>query len=174
MKKSIVMCLVFVLCLSLFGCGRAAAPAQPQQQKLPVDQKAMGEIRYAISLLLDRNYIASAIGQAGQQPASSFVAMGMTDADGTQFYENAGSSPDYPGYFSTAEAAYEENYARGYGILQKYYDYDENTGKFLNFPSLTYLYNTSESHKAVGEYVQMVLSSIGIPVQLETRNGAPF
>ncbi len=174
MKKSMVMCLVFVLCLSLFGCGRANAPAQSQQQKLPVDQKAMGEIRYAISLLLDRNYIASAIGQAGQQPASSFVAMGMTDADGTQFYENAGSSPDYPGYFSTAEAAYEENYARGYGILQKYYDYDEKTGKFLNFPSLTYLYNTSESHKAVGEYVQMVLSSIGIPVQLENQEWSTF
>ena len=38
------------------------------------------EIRNAISCCFDRNYIVEEIGQGGQVPASSFVAMGMTDA----------------------------------------------------------------------------------------------
>ena len=45
-------------------------------------EKAKAEIRKALALLLDRNYICDEIGQAGQAPASSFVAMGMTNADG--------------------------------------------------------------------------------------------
>lgn len=50
-------------------------------------EQAKAEIRNAIGLLFDRNYIVEEIGQAGQIPASSFVAMGMTNPDGTQFYE---------------------------------------------------------------------------------------
>ncbi|MBQ9765966.1 MAG: peptide ABC transporter substrate-binding protein, partial [Lachnospiraceae bacterium] len=73
---------------------------------LPADSKLTGaaaeaaeaEIRNALSLVLDRNYIADEIGQAGQVPASSFVAMGMTDADGSEFYKNAGDAADYDGY----------------------------------------------------------------------------
>ncbi|MCH4223043.1 MAG: peptide ABC transporter substrate-binding protein, partial [Solobacterium sp.] len=49
-------------------------------------EKAQEEIRNAVSLLFDRNYIVENIGKAGQQPASSFVASGLTDADGkTEF-----------------------------------------------------------------------------------------
>ncbi|HIR31266.1 MAG TPA: hypothetical protein IAB83_04605 [Candidatus Faecousia faecavium] len=71
---------------------------------------AEAEIRYALSLLLDRNYIVEEITQGGQVPASSFAAMGMTDADGSQFYENAGHSEDYVGYYNTAKEAFEANY----------------------------------------------------------------
>ena len=53
-------------------------------------EKARQEIRSAISLLLDRNYIVEDIAQGGQVPASSFVAMGMTEPDGKQFYQNTG------------------------------------------------------------------------------------
>ena len=34
--------------------------------------------------------------------------------------------------------------------LKKYYKFDEASQKFTNFPSLTYLYNTNDSHKAIG------------------------
>ena len=55
-------------------------------------EKARAEIRNAISLLFDRNYIVDEIAQGGQVPASSFVAMGLTDADGNEFYKNAGTN----------------------------------------------------------------------------------
>jgi oligopeptide transport system substrate-binding protein len=58
--------------------------------------------------------------------------------------------------------------------LKKYYDYDEASGQFTNFPSLTYLYNTSESHKAIGEYLQSALAAVGINMQLENQEWNTF
>ena len=137
-------------------------------------EAAKAEIRRAIALLFDRNYIVTEIGQAGQVPASSFVAMGMTDADGSQFYQNAGSSAAYDGYYDVSEDALEANFASALETLKKYYKYDEATGKFTNFPSLTYLYNTNEGHKAIGEYLQSALAGVGISMNLVNQEWNTF
>jgi oligopeptide transport system substrate-binding protein len=137
-------------------------------------EAAKAEIRSALALLLDRNYIVDEIGQAGQVPASSFVAMGMTDADGSQFYENAGSSSSYVGYYDVSNDAYESNYAQAIETLKKYYTYDESTGMFTDFPSMTYLYNTSEGHKAIGEYIQSAFAAIGATLNLENQEWSTF
>ena len=152
------------------------------QNILPSDSTLTGEakeaaeeeIRNAISLLLDRNYIVTEIGQAGQVPASSFVAMGMTDADGSQFYQNAGSSAEYDGYYDVSEDALESNFTKAVEILKKYYKYDEATGKFTNVPTLTYLYNTGESHKAIGEYLQSAVAGVGITMNLVNQEWNTF
>ena len=151
--KKIIACLLAAVLLS--GC--TGTRNEPDVQTTPVDAAAAAEIRTAISLLIDRNYIVEQIAQGGQLPASSFVPREMTDADGSLFYENAGTGGNYPGYFDVSAQAYEENYAQAINILRKYYSYDENTGKFRNFPTLTYLYNNSDSHRAVGEYLQNLL-----------------
>lgn len=137
-------------------------------------EAAKAEIRNAVSLLLDRNYIIDEISQGGELPASSFVAMGMTDADGSQFYENAGSSDEYVGYYDTSAEAIESNFKSAVETLKKYYDYDEAEGKFTNFPSMTYLYNTSEGHKAIGEYIQSALANVGITLNMENQEWATF
>jgi len=84
-------------------------------------EKAQQEIRNAIALLFDRNYIVNDVAQGGQLPASSFVAMGMTDADGNEFYKNAGSSASYVGYYDVSEAAFADNCQKAVEILKKYY-----------------------------------------------------
>ena len=84
-------------------------------------EKAQQEIRNAIALLFDRNYIVNDVAQGGQLPASSFVAMGMTDADGNEFYKNAGDSDAYVGYYDVSEEAYAENCEKALEILKKYY-----------------------------------------------------
>ena len=137
-------------------------------------EKAKAEIRNAVSLLLDRNYIVNDIAQGGQLPASSFVAMGLTDADGSQFYKNCGVSSDFDGYFNTSADALEANYNSAIETLKKYYDYDESSKKFTNFPTMTYLYNTSEAHKAIGEYIQSALAGVGITMNLENQEWATF
>ena len=137
-------------------------------------ENAKEEIRNAITLLFDRNYIVEEIGQAGQVPASSFVAMGMTDADGSQFYENAGHNDGFVGYYDVSEDAYESNYETAIETLKKYYTYDEATGMFTDFPTLTYLYNTSEGHKAIGEYLSSALASVGITMNLENQEWNTF
>ena len=135
-------------------------------------EAARAEIRNAISLLFDRNYIVESIAQGGQVPASSFVAMGLTDADGSQFYQNAGSSADFDGYLNVAADALESNYNTAIETLKKYYDFDGE--KFTNFPTLTYLYNTSEGHKAIAEYLQSVLAGVGITMNLENQEWNTF
>ena len=104
-------------------------------------KKLLAVLLQAISLLFDRNYICEEIGQAGQLPANTFVAMGMTDADGSQFYQNANGGQ---GYYSVDPADFEANVNEAIEILKKYYEWDESAQKFTNFPTLTYLYNTSE------------------------------
>ena len=84
-------------------------------------EKAQQEIRKAIGLLFDRNYIVEEIGQAGQVPAASFVAMGMTDPDGSQFYKNAGHNEGYEGYYDVSKDAYKANCEKAREILSKYY-----------------------------------------------------
>ena len=149
---------------------------------LPADSKLEGaeaeaakaEIRNAVSLLLDREYIVNEIAQGGQLPASSFVAMGLTDADGSQFYKNTGVSDKFDGYFDASAAALESNYNTAIETLKKYYKFDEATGKFTDFPSMTYLYNTSEGHKAIGEYIQSALANVGITLNMENQEWATF
>ncbi|MBQ9290289.1 MAG: peptide ABC transporter substrate-binding protein [Clostridia bacterium] len=137
--------------------------------------KANAEIRFAIGLLFDRNYIVTEIGKAGQQPASSFVALGLTDADGIkQFYENAGPSDEYVGYWDTSADAYEANWTTAMETLKKYYTFDEATQQFTNFPAIEYLYNTSEGHKAIGEYLQSVVSGVGINMSLTNQEWNTF
>nr|MCR5735304.1 peptide ABC transporter substrate-binding protein [Lachnospiraceae bacterium] len=134
-------------------------------------EKAKAEIRKAIALLFDRNYIVEEIGQAGQVPAASFVAMGLTDADGSQFYENAA---DGKGYYAVDTDSLQSNFDSAVETLKKYYTYDDASGKFTDFPSMTYLYNTSEGHKAIGEYLQSALSQIGITMNLENQEWNTF
>jgi len=135
-------------------------------------EKARAEIRSAISLLFDRNYIVEEIAQGGQVPASSFVAMGMTNPDGTEFYKTSGHNDGFDGYYNTSKDAVESNFNQAIEILKKYYDYDG--AKFTNFPSMTYLYNTSEAHKAIGEYLQAQLAGIGITMNMENQEWATF
>lgn len=138
-------------------------------------EAAKAEIRNAIGLLFDRNYIVEEVAQGGQVPASSFVAMGMTNPDGTEFYKTANSTEDaFDGYYEVSKEALEANFNAAMTTLKKYYTFDEATQKFTNFPKLTYLYNTNDSHKAIGEYLAGALDAVGISMQLENQEWATF
>ena len=137
-------------------------------------EAAKAEIRTALGLLFDRNYIVEEIGQAGQVPASSFVAMGMTDPDGSEFYKNAGTSDAFDGYYNVAKDAFTANFDSAIATLKKYYKYDEASKKFTDFPSITYLYNTNDGHKAIGEYLAGALSAVGITMTLQNQEWNTF
>lgn len=138
---------------------------------------ANAEVRKALGLLIDRDYICESIGQAGQVPASSFVALGLTDAsstDGKQFYQNAGHSDTYIGYYDATKAANASNKEAALTILKNYYDWDESKQEFTNFPGFKYIYNTNEGHKAIAEYIQAALDTYGIDMTLENSEWATF
>ncbi len=183
MKKILSLLLALVMMFALVACGGGSkTPAsQNPDASAPTGEMtaaeaaaAEAEIRSALALLFDRNYIVEEIAQGGQVPASSFVAMGMTNPDGSEFYQTSGTSDEYYGYYNVSADAFGDNYAKAIEILRKYYDYDEASGKFTNFPTLTYLYNTDDNHKAIGEYLQSALSAIGITMNLENQEWATF
>ena len=173
MKKFLAVLLILVMVFTFAACGGGSSSGGDEGSGAVTveDEVKQAEIRQAIGLLFDRNYICEEIGQAGQLPASSFVAMGMTEPDGSQFYENANGGG---GYYSVDPADFESNVNEAIEILKKYYEWDESAQQFTNFPTLTYLYNTSEGHKAIGEYLQSALASVGITINLENQEWNTF
>ncbi len=183
MKKLIALVLAFVLVLGLVACGGApattttTAPAGTEgtttaKPTTPEEiEAANAEIRYAMGLLLDRNYIVESVSQAGEKPANSFVADGMADFGGGNFALNAGEG-EGKGYYSVDVAKFQANFDEALEILKKYYDFDGT--KFTNVPTLNYLYNTSDAHKAIGEYIQGALAAVGITMNLENQEWNTF
>ena len=53
-------------------------------------------------------------------------------------------------------------------------DPETEASKVTNFPTLTYLYNTNDGHKAIGEYLQAALSNVGITMNLENQEWNTF
>ena len=138
------------------GCGLDGAEAE----------KARAEVRRAFSLLIDRSRIVEDVDNSGQDPASGFVSWGINDADGTEFYLNAGHDPAFAGYYDVSPEAAAANRGKAMEILKKYYHYDAATGKFTNFPTIRYLYNTGSWNKVVAEFIRDELSSVGIGIEL--------
>ena len=180
MKKLFALLLAVVMVLSLVACGKKPAPNQDNTNTgastatvKPTTaediEAANAEIRYALGLLLDRNYIVESVSQAGEKPANTFVADGMADNNGGNFALN---SNDGKGYYSVDKAKFQANFDEALTILKKYYDYDGT--KFTNAPTLKYLYNTNEGHKAIGEYIQSALATVGITMTMENQEWNTF
>ena len=179
MKKLIALLLAIVMVLGLAACGKKPAPNQggntgattaTVKPTTPEEiEAANAEIRYAMGLLLDRNYIVESVAQGGQTPANTFVADGMADINGGNFALNSNGGN---GYYSVDKAKFQANFDEAVSILKKYYDFDG--AKFTNVPTIKYLYNTSEGHKAIGEYIQSALATVGINMTMENQEWNTF
>jgi len=135
-------------------------------------EMACAEIRRAVGLLIDRNHIVEEITQAGELPASSFVAMGMTEPDGEQFFRNAGRNEGYPGYYSVSKADYSKSRESALDTLKKYYSWDGE--RFTDFPTVEYIYNTGDSNREIAEYLRDSLGALGIKVRLSSSERKEF
>lgn len=145
----------------------------PSKFKTPEEaEAARAEIRNALSWIIDRNYICDEIGQAGQIPAGSFVAMGMKNPDGTDFTETANGGKGE--YYSVAAEDLQDNFDQCVEVLKKYYTFDDAKGTFTDIPSLTYLYNTNEMHAAIAEYLQSAFGQVGLTMSLENQEWNTF
>lgn len=134
------------------------------------------KIRKALSLFLDRNYIAEEIGQAGQQPANSYVPIGLTEPDGlTPFVEKNGPEGDGAGYYSVDPDDYSGNCSQAVALLQEVgYTYNEVTGEFSDFPAFTYLANEGSGHLQIAQYMQSAYAQYGITMAIEQQEWGTF
>jgi oligopeptide transport system substrate-binding protein len=145
----------------------------PSEFSTPEEAEVMRmTVRNAINHLFDRNYIVEQIAQGGQVPAASYVAMGMKNPDGSDFTSTANDGKG--GYYSVKPEDQQSNYEGTVEILKGFYAWDESSKKFTNMPTLTYLYNTSEAHKAIGEYLQSAVAQVGLTLNLENQEWNTF
>ncbi len=138
---------------------------------LTVEQAA--NVRQAISLLIDRQYIVENIAQTGQIAADSFVPIGMADGNGGTFKtEDEGTS-----YYDAeatgagmAEEAMELLETAGYSFT------DNGDGSWSISPALgfEYVINEDTGHQQVAEAIQQDLAVVGIEVTIKTEDWNVF
>jgi oligopeptide transport system substrate-binding protein len=136
------------------------------------------DVRKALSLIIDRNYIAKSIGKAGQVPANSYVPIGLTEPDGkTEFVKKNGVDGDGTGYYSVEDtaAAYKANCDEAVRLLRAVgYSYNETTKKFTNFPAFDYIHNPGSGHEAIASYLKAAFEGYGITLKIQKQEWNVF
>lgn len=121
-------------------------------------------VRKALSLAIDRDYVANTLMQGTYSPASNFMGPGWIDTDGSEFMENAnGGEP----YIDTTD--FEGNLEEAKKLLADA-GYPDGEG----LPSITYSTNDSGYHKVVAEYLQEAWAELGVDLQVEIVEWASF
>ncbi|MBQ4330399.1 MAG: peptide ABC transporter substrate-binding protein [Spirochaetaceae bacterium] len=136
-----------------------------QTQKAPFDD---WRVRKAFTLAIDSPYIVEQITQSGEVPAAGFVPAGIYDVDpsGADFRTTGGNYWEIP----TTDEIYAKNVAEAKQLLA-----DAGYPNGEGFPVVTYLYNTSDAHKAIGEALQqMWQNALGVTVQLQNQEWNAF
>ncbi len=137
------------------------------------------QIRTALSLLIDRDYICEAIAKAGQLPAASYVPEGITDADGSSFASHNGPDGEGGGYYAVGVADYEDNCKQAVKLLKAA---AKSSGKFTvsdsgrckGFPALSYLTSDSTGHVDIANYLRDLYADYGITLNVSSVNMTTF
>ncbi|MEI8215709.1 MAG: peptide ABC transporter substrate-binding protein [Eubacteriales bacterium] len=133
-----------------------------QNQKKPFNNP---DVRKALSLVIDRNYICEQIGKAGQVPAAAFVPIGMSDADPAKQFRDVGGD-----YYSVDPAKYDANVKEAQDLLAKA-GYPGGKG----FPKFEYILNTSTGHLQIAEALQnMWKTKLGITATIAQQEWSVF
>lgn len=122
------------------------------------------DVRKALSLAIDRDYLANTLMQGTYSPAGNFMGPGWMDTDGTEFVKNSNGGEEY---ISTTD--YEKNLEEAKKLLA---DAGYPDGKGL--PTITYSTNDSGYHKAVAEYLQQAWKELGITMDVDIVEWASF
>ena len=120
-------------------------------------------VRKALSLAIDREYVANTIMQGTYTPAYNFVGPGITEADGASFMDKANNGQPYIGKDHDANMAEAKKLLADAG-------YPDGQG----FPTITYSTNDSGYHVAVAEYLQSVYKELGITMNIDKVEWSSF
>ena len=119
-------------------------------------------VRKALSLAIDRDYVANTIMQGIYTPATALVGPGIVDENG-YFMDNANGGEPY------ISDDYEANLEEAKSLLAEA-GYPDGEG----FPTITYSANDSGYHIPVAEYVQQAWGDLGITVNIDKVEWSSF
>lgn len=142
-------------------------------------QTERAQIRCALRLLIDRNYICDEIAKAGQTPASAYVPAGISDADGSDFAAHNGADGAGGGYWSTDAADYAANCDEAVALLRQAAASSglftvSDAGVCEGFPTLSYLTSDSAGHVEIAGYLQELYARYGISLTVEAQELETF
>ncbi len=122
-------------------------------------------VRKALTLSVDRNYIVNSIAKGGEIAAGAIVPPGIFDADGkTDFRSNGGS------FIDTSASALSSNIKAAQAALALA-GYPGGKG----FPTIELKYNTLDLHQKIAEYVQAQWEqNLGIHVDIVNEEFSVF
>ncbi len=127
-------------------------------QKAPFDNQ---KVREALSLAIDRAYVASTIMQGTYSPATNFVGPGISDeAAGSSFEEV--TRQKYGDHFDISN--YDADLEKAKKLLAEA-GYPDGAG----FPEFEYLTNDAGYHKPVAEYLQSAWKELGINMTINIQ-----
>lgn len=120
-------------------------------------------VRRALSLAIDRNYIVNSVTKGGQQPADSFVPTGLSDVEvTTEFHEVANK------WYSVNPADYEANVKEAKKLLA-----DAGYADGKGFPSVEIMINPG--HESIAEaIIYMWQQELGINATVSSQDWAVF
>lgn len=121
-------------------------------------------VRKALSLAIDREYVANTLMQGTYTAASNFMGPGWIDTDGSQFMDNANNGEPY---IDTTD--FEANLAEAKALLAEA-GYPDGEG----LPSISYCTNDAGYHKVVAEYLQQAWAELGVDLKVEIVEWASF
>ena len=120
-------------------------------------------VRKALSLAIDREYVSEVVMQGTYSPAHGISCPGITDADGSQFADNANGGTPYIG------SDYDANLEEAKSLLAEA-GYPDGEG----FPAFTYSTNDQGYHMPLAEYLQSAWGELGITMNIETVEWGSF
>ena len=120
-------------------------------------------VRKALSLAIDREYVANTIMQGTYSPAYNFMGPGWLDADGSELISKSNNGEGYIG------ADFEANLEEAKKLLAEA-GYPNGEG----FPAFTYSTNESGYHKPVAEYLQQAWAELGLSCSVEIVEWSSF
>lgn len=121
-------------------------------------------VRKALSLAIDREYVANVVMQGTYSPAYNLVGPGIMDEEGKgQFIDNANGGEGYIG------TDYEADLEEAKSLLAEA-GYPNGEG----FPTITYSANDAGYHIPVAEYLQQAWGELGITMNIDKVDWASF
>ena len=131
--------------------------------KAPFNNK---NVRKALSLAIDRDYVANTVMQGTYTPAYNYVGTGVDDVDPGKFLENSKAANGGKTYISED---YKANLEEAKKALAEA-GYPEGKG----FPTITYSTNDTGYHEALAEYLQQVYKDLGITMNIDIVDWSSF
>jgi oligopeptide transport system substrate-binding protein len=125
------------------------------------------DVRKALSLAIDRDYVSNTVMQGIGAPAGNFVPQGVSDAEEGTYFEDVTRKNNGGDFFNIKD--HKADLAKAKELLAKA-GYPDGKG----FPVVEYMTNDAGHNKAVAEYLQSCWKELGVNMDIKIVEWGTF